>query len=231
MIAQVYCKHLDLAGAEICQKAGADHVGWQIDLNEFESWESIQTRIKEYVKISEYLSDQKISSAFLVHPTLDGELIKKILDIVRPTIYFASGERSIETIRWLSRKKNAPQIMVPIGVPTKDCLLPDYDPISEMKNYSSFVQWFTTDTINPSESVESFGCSGKTGNWDAFPELIEKSPCPVIVSGGMNSKNILDVYKICKPFGFDAHSSVCKDGYPDLELAKEFAQAVHALDS
>ncbi len=229
MIAQVYCKKLDLNGAKICKEARADHVGWQIDLNNFKSWEDIKTQSEEYAEISNYLTNQKISSAFLIHPTLDGELIKKILDIVRPTIYFASGERSLETLRWLSRQKNAPQIMVPIGIPTKGFSLEGYDPISEVRKYEPFVQWFSVDTINPGESVDSFGCSGKMGNWEAFPELIKKSPLPVIVSGGLDSKNVSEVYNICKPSGFDAHSSVCKEGYPDLDLAKEFVQAVHSL--
>lgn len=82
--------------------------------------------------------------------------------------------------------------------------------LSDVSQYSEFVDAFITDTYDPTTGAS--GATGKTHDWNISRLLVERSPKPVILAGGMTSKNVREAIVTVRPAGVDAHTGV---EYPD----------------
>jgi phosphoribosylanthranilate isomerase len=92
---------------------------------------------------------------------------------------------------------------------------------SEMKIFSPYVGAFLTDTYDP--LTGAYGATGKTHNWDISRQLVEISPKPLILAGGLNPKNVQSAILRVRPAGVDVHTGVeLKDGRKSLELVRAF---------
>lgn len=70
--------------------------------------------------------------------------------------------------------------------------------------------------------ADEYGGSGETFRWDLIPEL-EK---PYFLAGGLNSENISEALKWCRPWAVDVSSSVETDGRKDEEKVKRFIEKI-----
>lgn len=75
-----------------------------------------------------------------------------------------------------------------------------------LKTFSNLVDFFITDTFDPKSGAT--GATGKTHNWDVSKRIVQKSPLPVVLAGGLNHKNVAEAVKHVKPFGVDVHTGV-----------------------
>lgn len=88
---------------------------------------------------------------------------------------------------------------------------------------SDFVDAFITDTFDPATGAE--GATGKTHDWNISRKLVEISPKPVIIAGGLNHTNVKKAILEIRPAGVDAHTGVeSKDGRKNYELVKKFVE-------
>jgi phosphoribosylanthranilate isomerase len=94
--------------------------------------------------------------------------------------------------------------------------------------FSPYVDAFITDTYDP--ATGAWGATGKTHNWDVSRRIIEISPRPVILAGGLNPVNVRQAIEYVRPAGVDAHTGVeGSDGRKDPELVTAFVK--EALDA
>lgn len=90
-----------------------------------------------------------------------------------------------------------------------------------MQEFSPLVDFFITDTYDPVSGAS--GATGKTHDWPISRRLVEISPLPVILAGGLNPANIRDAIFAVKPFGVDAHTGVENEtGEKDPDLIDKF---------
>ncbi|KAB2839779.1 MAG: phosphoribosylanthranilate isomerase [Melioribacteraceae bacterium] len=88
---------------------------------------------------------------------------------------------------------------------------------------SPYVDAFITDTFDPATGAE--GATGKTHDWKISRKLVELSPKPVIIAGGLNPSNVKKAIMEIRPAGVDVHTGVeGKDGRKDPELVKRFVE-------
>ena len=88
---------------------------------------------------------------------------------------------------------------------------------------SPYVDAFITDTFDPVTGAE--GATGKTHDWNISKKLVELSPKPVIIAGGLNPANVKQAIMEIHPAGVDVHTGVeAKDGRKDSELVKRFVE-------
>ncbi|NJD22155.1 MAG: phosphoribosylanthranilate isomerase [Melioribacter sp.] len=88
---------------------------------------------------------------------------------------------------------------------------------------SDFVDAFITDTFDPATGAE--GATGKTHDWSVSRKLVEHSPKPVIIAGGLNPANVKKAILEIRPAGVDVHTGVeLKNGRKDLDLVKKFVE-------
>ncbi len=99
------------------------------------------------------------------------------------------------------------------------------DNLSELeRTVSTLSQWidmYITDTFDPATGAE--GATGKTHDWNISRRLIELSPKPVIIAGGLNPSNVKAAILATKPAGVDVHTGIeGKNGRKDWDLTKSF---------
>ncbi|MDH3493614.1 MAG: phosphoribosylanthranilate isomerase [Acidobacteriota bacterium] len=68
------------------------------------------------------------------------------------------------------------------------------------------------DSGNPNLEVKELGGTGRTHNWDISRKIVEHSPAPVFLAGGLNPANVADAISAVEPFGVDLCSGVRTDG-------------------
>ncbi|MFJ7441605.1 hypothetical protein ACIQW5_28860 [Methylorubrum thiocyanatum] len=227
-LVQLYCKRLDDRNVDEFLFAEPDHVGWQINLAKLAPGER-ETAVDRSARMVERLAGEGVRSVFLIHPSTDASVLIPMLDRVRPDIFLASAERTARALEAVRRSATTPEIMVPIGIPVRASVAPGYEPEREVATVADYADWYTTDTITPVDTPERFGCSGQTSDWGRLVSVVAFARKPVVVAGGLHPGNVALLWKLCRPKGFDAHTSVCTDGIPDREKSLAFAAAVRSL--
>ncbi|HQQ03486.1 MAG TPA: phosphoribosylanthranilate isomerase [Kiritimatiellia bacterium] len=86
---------------------------------------------------------------------------------------------------------------------------------------------FITDTFDPATGAR--GATGKTHDWNISRMLVELSPKPVILAGGLNAENVREAILAVRPAGVDSHTGVeGPDGRKDHEKVKKFVREARA---
>lgn len=89
------------------------------------------------------------------------------------------------------------------------------------------VDAFITDTHDPATGAT--GATGKTHDWNISRRLVEISPRPVMLAGGLNPQNVRQAILQVHPAGVDAHTGVENDsGRKDREKVKTFVAQARA---
>ena len=95
--------------------------------------------------------------------------------------------------------------------------------LHEVQTYAPLVDAFITDTFNPATGAS--GATGMTHDWAASRALVEHSPRPVILAGGLNPGNVYDAIRAVGPAGVDAHTGVeGPDGRKSPTLVEQFVR-------
>ena len=86
---------------------------------------------------------------------------------------------------------------------------------------SPFVDAYITDTFNPATGQE--GATGLTHDWSISRRLVELSPRPVILAGGLHPGNVADAIRAVRPAGVDSHTGLeAPDGRKDPAKVRAF---------
>ncbi len=93
--------------------------------------------------------------------------------------------------------------------------------LQSVKLLAPFVDAFITDSFDPKTGAT--GATGKLHDWSISRALVEASPKPVILAGGLTAENVYDAIMTVRPAGVDTHSKVeAQDGRKDLVKVKKF---------
>jgi phosphoribosylanthranilate isomerase len=83
------------------------------------------------------------------------------------------------------------------------------------------VDAFITDTYDPTTGRS--GATGKTHAWGVSRRLVELSPKPVILAGGLTPENVRAAVLAVRPAGVDVHTGVeGPDGRKAPRLVEHF---------
>jgi len=95
--------------------------------------------------------------------------------------------------------------------------------------FSPYVDAFMTDTYDP--VTGACGATGKTHNWDVSRRIVEISPRPVILAGGLSPVNVRQAIEYVQPAGVDAHTGVeGADGRKNPDRVRAFVrEALYAF--
>ena len=82
---------------------------------------------------------------------------------------------------------------------------------------------FIIDTYDP--ATGACGATGKIHDWDISRLLVDISPRPVMLAGGLNPENVRKAIAHVRPAGVDAHTGVeVSDGRKDAVLVRAFVR-------
>lgn len=100
----------------------------------------------------------------------------------------------------------------------------------QVRQYTPFVDAFITDTFDPETGAE--GATGKIHDWKISRKLVESSPLPVILAGGLTPENVAEAIRTVRPAGVDVHTGVeGRDGRKSEKLVRRFLQNARKIFS
>jgi phosphoribosylanthranilate isomerase len=88
---------------------------------------------------------------------------------------------------------------------------------------AELVDAYITDTFNPATGQE--GATGLLHDWSISRRLVDWSPKPVILAGGLTPENVADAIRAVGPAGVDSHTGVeDPDGRKSPDKVRRFAE-------
>lgn len=86
------------------------------------------------------------------------------------------------------------------------------------------------DSGNQKLETKELGGTGRTHDWRISRQIVERSPVPVFLAGGLNDGNVAEAVRQVQPYGIDLCSGVRRDGRLDgRRLAAFFENLARAL--
>jgi len=98
--------------------------------------------------------------------------------------------------------------------------------VYESRSVAESADFLLLDSGNPSLVVKELGGTGRTHNWDISKRIIDRSPKPVFLAGGLNPENVISAIQAAGPYGIDVCSGVRTDGRLDRSKLERFFAAV-----
>lgn len=94
--------------------------------------------------------------------------------------------------------------------------------------YCPYTDAFLLDSFNAAEG--RVGGTGRTHDWNISAQLVQESPRPVILAGGLSPENIEEAVRTVRPYGVDANSRLkTPEGALDKNRAKAFVSLAKSV--
>lgn len=100
--------------------------------------------------------------------------------------------------------------------------------VAEAVGIAPEVDALLLDSGNQSLAVKELGGTGRVHDWSLSAQIVERSPVPVFLAGGLNADNVGEAIRAVNPFGVDICTGVRADGKLNEYKLKRFMAAVHA---
>jgi phosphoribosylanthranilate isomerase len=127
------------------------------------------------------------------------------------------GEIELNEIKYL--KGSSPNLLVIKSLIVKENNMEELS--HDINIFSQYADLFITDTYD--RVTGRTGATGKAHDWEISSKIVELSPKPVILAGGLNPNNVREAILKVKPAGVDSHTGVeSPDGKKSLGLVREF---------
>jgi phosphoribosylanthranilate isomerase len=162
--------------------------------------------------------------------TVDQEIapISAMASAVRPDIlHFCPPAGSIGPELIEEFRHRHPEIQVMYAVTVEPPPSNGAAALAEVERFQDLADWFILDTQAP--NIPGVGASGALHDWSVSRRIVEESPVPVILAGGLSPENVAAAVREVAPAGVDSltHTNrVLPDGgfAKDLDLVAAFVQ-------
>ncbi|MCJ7525736.1 MAG: phosphoribosylanthranilate isomerase [Candidatus Aminicenantes bacterium] len=102
----------------------------------------------------------------------------------------------------------------------------DEGSIDEALQAATEVDALLLDSGNPALAVKELGGTGRVHDWRLSRRIVEQSPVPVFLAGGLNAANVRAAIDQVQPFAVDVCSGVRTNGRLDPKKLELFFNAV-----
>jgi phosphoribosylanthranilate isomerase len=99
--------------------------------------------------------------------------------------------------------------------------------IAEALQAAAQVDALLLDSGNPRLAVKELGGTGRVHDWRLSRRIVEQSPVPVFLAGGLRADNVRAALDQVQPFGVDLCNGVRTGGRLDPKKLEAFFDAVH----
>jgi len=82
------------------------------------------------------------------------------------------------------------------------------------------------DSGNPTLTIKELGGTGRIHDWELSRRIVDQSPRPVFLAGGLNAGNVADAIRRVRLFGVDVCTGLRVDGRLDSGKLTDFMAAV-----
>ena len=102
----------------------------------------------------------------------------------------------------------------------------DEQAVGEAMHVAPYVDALLLDSGNPNLAVKQLGGTGRTHNWEISRRIVEQSPLPVFLAGGLKAENVAGAVSRVQPFGLDLCSGVRTNGRLDRKKLTAFFASI-----
>ena len=88
------------------------------------------------------------------------------------------------------------------------------------------VDYLLLDSGNPKLKIKELGGTGRTHNWALSRSIVDQSPIPVFLAGGLNASNVQQAMQEVQAYGLDLCSGVRTNGQLDVQKLNDFFTAL-----
>jgi len=196
---------------DILLSCGVDYIGFPFRLSHHREDISKQEAARLIGQIP------PTSKAVLITYLGDAAKIQVLSDYLKVKAVQLHGDISLKELSIL--RKKAPRLEIIksliIGIESWSGLE------DRIEQYSPFTHAFITDTFDRKSGAQ--GATGKTHDWEISRRIVERSPKPVILAGGLNPTNVKQAIEQVRPAGVDAHTGLeDPQGNKDAKKVKAF---------
>lgn len=157
--------------------------------------------------------------AVLITYLNDADEIIKFCDKLNLKVVQLHGDINFQQLTLLKNRRPDIEVIKSLVVRKNN-----FRELEEIVNSSSqWVDLYITDTFDPETGAS--GATGKTHDWSVSRRLIEISPKPVILAGGLNPSNVREAILSTNPGGVDVHTGIeSVNGRKDQQMTKRFIE-------
>jgi len=198
---------------ELISRSGADYAGLLINMPSKRTLD-LETAV-EFSKIC------KIDTVLLFMNS-EIEFVIRAVDVIKP---FGVQLQGAETPEYIVKMKKEIECEIWKGVHLPaDGIINQRQVLDVMNDYAeSGANIILLDTVVTGEAGKQFGGTGRTYDWDEAKNIVQASPLPVMIAGGLNPDNVSEAICKLKPFGVDLASGVeSRKGIKDPEKVRRF---------
>ena len=102
----------------------------------------------------------------------------------------------------------------------------DEDAVEQAREAATVADALVLGSTSPEPPFRWTSPHGRTHDWEVSRRIVEAAPIPVILSGGLTSRNVADAIRLVRPYGVEVCSGVRRDGRLDTPLLVQFLESV-----
>jgi phosphoribosylanthranilate isomerase len=104
------------------------------------------------------------------------------------------------------------------------------DAVDEARGAAEGADYVLLDSGRPSASIAELGGTGRTHDWSVSARIVDESPVPVLLAGGLRPENVAAAVAVVRPWGVDVCSGVRgADGRLSDGRLRLFLEQVHGV--
>jgi phosphoribosylanthranilate isomerase len=189
-------------------EAGADALGFHIELENSRCPVAAATASAMISKLPPFISSVVVTSE------TDPNKLIRIMESTGATTLQLHKEVSPATVDAVKTVSFNTKIYVAVWVMGDES-------VAIAKKFEQSADTVILDSVNKETGVR--GGTGKTHDWGISRKIVESTPLPVILAGGLNPGNVVEAIETVRPYAVDVNSGVANaDGTKDFLRVKEF---------
>jgi len=211
------CGVRDLDELKICIKY-ADAVGFVTEYPIEVPWNISREKAKQLISKT---------PPFVYTVVVTAGSVEKVLEIAEYTKANAiqlHGNESEKEVEEIVKELDA-KVIKALQIDLETGKIYNKNPIEVAKSYARYVDAVVLD----SKTKNMPAGTGKPFNWEIARKVREKIEIPLILAGGLNSRNVKQAIEIIKPHAVDVISGVETNGKKDEKKIREFIIAAKVI--
>jgi len=140
-----------------------------------------------------------------------------------------AGTSTVQLVDWVTPADHRLIRAELLGIKLVQVLhVTDEGVLDQARAAAETVDALLVDSGRPNGAVRELGGTGRTHDWNLSRQVVDSSPVPVFLAGGLTPDNVAEAVTRVRPFGIDVCSGVRSDDELNAGKLRAFVSAMNA---